>query len=78
MIRDGAKLSPPVSRLVHEIKSPLCNIYLACDVLNDSDLGETQRICLEIIMRGSVRINNLTDSILCSLETGEGDNKPAR
>lgn len=58
------KLSPPVSLLVHEIKNPLCNIYLACDALSLSDLDETQRICVEIISRGSARINNLTDIIL--------------
>ena len=65
------RLPGPVSRLVHEVRNPLCNIYLACDMLGLSDLDETQRICLDIVTRGSVRVNDLIESILKSDEIRE-------
>lgn len=52
------------SALVHEIRNPLCNITMACDVLNLSSLDEEQRECLNIIMRGSFRVGELINTIL--------------
>lgn len=58
------RLPGSVSRLVHELRNPLCNIYLACDMLDLTGLDEVQRICLDIITRGSIRVNDLIESIL--------------
>src|ERR1700755_2142839 len=58
------KLTQPVSSAVSEIKNPLCNIYLAAEMLNLTDLDEEQQACLGIIMRGSTRINNMVSTIL--------------
>jgi len=54
-MKDGARSSSPgyFSALVHEVRNPLCNIKLACDVLNLTNLDEEQRACLNIVMRGS-------------------------
>ena len=52
------------SALVHEVRNPLCNINLACGMLHLSSLDEEQRECLQIIMRGSERINDLIDNVL--------------
>ena len=54
------------SALVHEVRNPLCNIKLACDVLNLTNLDDEQRACLQIIMRGSARINDLINTLLGS------------
>jgi len=47
-----------------EVGNPLCNINLACSLLNSSNLDEEQSECLQIIMRGSERINDLITDIL--------------
>jgi signal transduction histidine kinase len=52
------------SALVHEVRNPLCNIKLACDVLNLTKLDEEQRACLNIVIRGSTRINELINTLL--------------
>jgi nitrogen-specific signal transduction histidine kinase len=60
--------TPSVSLLVHEIRNPLCNIYLAYDALQLADIGDERQTCLDIIMKGAVRINKLIDAILASPE----------
>jgi len=52
------------SALIHEIRNPLCNITLACDALNLTNLDEEQRTCVSIIARGSARINGLISTLL--------------
>ncbi len=70
------QLHSSFSFYVNEIKNPLCNIYLACDILSQTDLNEEQKICLGIIMRGSARINNLVSTTLSFPPTGEAVNRP--
>jgi signal transduction histidine kinase len=57
--------------LAHEVRNPLCNINLACDMLKFANLDEEQRTCLDIIMRGSTRINDLINILLKSEEVEE-------
>jgi signal transduction histidine kinase len=52
------------SALVHEVRNPLCNIKLAGEVLHLTNLDEEQRACLNIILRGSERINDLVNTLL--------------
>jgi len=63
---EGTKDKPAgyFSALVHEVRNPLCNINLACSMLDLTNLNEEQRECLHIIMRGSERIKDLTNNIL--------------
>jgi len=65
-INEGGRNSSPgyFSALVHEVRNPLCNIKLACDVLNLTNLDDEQRAYLQIIMRGSTRINDLINTLL--------------
>jgi signal transduction histidine kinase len=53
-----------VSALAHEIRNPLCNINLALELLNLTQLDEEQRQYLGIIMRGSGRIKDLVNRLL--------------
>lgn len=50
--------------LVHEVRNPLNNIKLACDMLNSTNLDEEQRACLNIVMRGANRINDMISTLL--------------
>jgi len=60
----GSSSTGYFSALVHEVRNPLCNIKLACDVLNLTILDEEQRAYLNIVMRGSTRINELINTLL--------------
>jgi signal transduction histidine kinase len=60
------KATASLSQLLHEVKNPLCNIYLACDMLKMSDLSEEQRISLSIILRASWRIHEQLNTIMRS------------
>jgi len=70
------QLHPPASFFLNEIKNPLCNIYLASDLLKETSLDDQQRIYLGIIMRGASRINNLLNSILHSPPENEAEDEP--
>ena len=65
-MKDGGRSSSAgyFSALVHEVRNPLCNIKLACDVLHLTNMDEEQRACLNIVMRGSSRINELINTLL--------------
>lgn len=60
-----------VSALAHEVRNPLCNINLAVEMLNFTNLDGDQRQYLEIIMRGSGRIKDLIKTLLVSDATDE-------
>src|ERR1700752_3249413 len=59
------------SVLVHEVRNPLCNIGLALEMLKATTLDEEQKQYLNIIMRGSVRINDLLITLLTADQTKE-------
>jgi signal transduction histidine kinase len=60
-----------VSALVHEVRNPLCNIGLALEMLDLTNLDAEQREYLDIITRGSCRIKDLVNTLLRSGEIGE-------
>ena len=51
-------------KLVREVRNPLCNIMLACDLLKISGLDAEQAKYLDIVNRASVRINQQVDRLL--------------
>src|ERR1700743_1501760 len=53
-----------VSALAHEIRNPLCNITLALELLNLTQLDEEQRQYAGVIMRGYARIKDLVSRLL--------------
>jgi len=66
---------PPISKkqsgqfgsaLAHEIRNPLTNINLAVEVLKHLISDNAQQTYLDIIMRGSTRINDLINELLKS------------
>jgi len=61
-----------VPLLVHEARNPLCNINLACDLLNGTRLDEEQRKYIDIIIRNSDLIGGMINSILITGGAGEG------
>jgi len=60
-----------VSALAHEIRNPLSNINLAVEMLKSGVIDEDQKIYLDIILRGSARINDLIVDLLLSFEAKE-------
>jgi signal transduction histidine kinase len=60
-----------VSALAHEVRNPLSNINLAVEMLKSSSIDEDQKIYLDIILRGSGRINDLITDLLLSFEEKE-------
>jgi signal transduction histidine kinase len=50
--------------LAHEVRNPLSNINLAVEMLKSIIRQEDQKIYLNIIMRSSVRINDLINELL--------------
>ena len=56
------------SFLVHEVRNPLSNINLAVEMLQASLIDEDQKIYLDIIMRGSRRINVIVTDLLTAGE----------
>jgi two-component system, sensor histidine kinase and response regulator len=66
LLHTKRKATDSLSQLLHEVKNPLCNIYLACDMLKMSELTEEQQISVSIIVRASWRINDQLNTILCS------------
>lgn len=65
-----------VSALAHEIRNPLCNINLALELLNLTQLDEEQRQYLGIIMRGSGRIKDLVNRLLTLDPANEVNHEP--
>jgi len=58
------------SVLVHEMRDPLSNINLAVEMLQSMIKEDDQLIYLDIILRGSVRINDMVIELLTSCERG--------
>jgi len=54
------------SALAHEVRNPLSNINLAAGMLKTMITDDDQKMYLDIIMRGSVRINDLVKDFLNS------------
>jgi len=52
------------SVLAHEIRNPLTSITLAVQMLQSVVTDDKQRACLDIIMRGSVRISGMITELL--------------
>lgn len=50
--------------LAHEVRNPLTNINLSVEMLNSTIMDAELRSYLDIIMRGSARINQLINEIL--------------
>jgi signal transduction histidine kinase len=69
--RTKSKPAEYVSALVHEVRNPLCNINLAMEMLDLTNLDEEQREYLNIITRGSCRIKDLVNTLLTSGQIGE-------
>ncbi|MDP4149528.1 MAG: HAMP domain-containing sensor histidine kinase [Bacteroidota bacterium] len=58
------------SALAHEVRNPLSNIGLAVDMLRTPVSKEDQDLYLDIIMRGSARINDLVTGLLTGAHAG--------
>jgi signal transduction histidine kinase len=52
------------SALAHEVRNPLTNINLAAEMLQSATGKDEQKIYLDIIKRGSGRINDLVNDLL--------------
>ena len=52
--------------LAHEVRNPLTNIGLAVEMLRSTELTDIQKLYIDIIMRGSGRINDLVTDLLTS------------
>jgi signal transduction histidine kinase len=59
------------SALAHEVRNPLSNINLAVEMLKTTMKTEEQKIFLDIILRGSGRINDLVTDLLASTQAEE-------
>jgi signal transduction histidine kinase len=60
-----------VTALAHEVRNPLSNINLAVEMLRSTIIGEDQKLYLDIIMRGSERINDQIAALLTSCQPDE-------
>ena len=70
------KATPFASALAHEVRNPLTNINLAVEMLRSTLKDIDQRLYLDIILRGSDRINDLVTDLL---QLCQGDDlKPAK
>jgi signal transduction histidine kinase len=59
------------SAMAHEVRNPLTNVNLAVEMLKTSTLNDEQKMYLDIISRGTGRINDLVTEILLSYTTNE-------
>ncbi|AFY71897.1 response regulator receiver sensor signal transduction histidine kinase (plasmid) [Thalassoporum mexicanum PCC 7367] len=50
--------------VVHDLRNPLSNIFLAIDILNRTDLSENQKNKIDRILSAAERLNSLVDDIL--------------
>ncbi len=57
-----------VTVLAHEVRNPLTNINLAVDMLECADKDDDPKLYLDIIRRGSTRINHLICELLKNQE----------
>jgi signal transduction histidine kinase len=57
--------------LAHEIRNPLSTINLAVEMLKLTNDEHEKKTCLDIIMRNSLRINNLLTDLLTSYQLDE-------
>ncbi|HSZ86763.1 MAG TPA: ATP-binding protein [Puia sp.] len=57
--------------LAHEIRNPLSTINLAVDMLKLTNDEHEKKTCLDIIVRNSLRINNLLTDLLNSYQLDE-------
>jgi signal transduction histidine kinase len=57
--------------LAHEVRNPLTNINLAAEMLKVMLVDEEQKVFLDIILRGSARINDLVADLLVSSQAIE-------
>jgi len=57
--------------LAHEVRNPLTNINLAAEMLKAMLKDDEQKVFLDIIMRGSARINDLVADLLASSQAAE-------
>lgn len=57
--------------LAHEVRNPLSNINLAVEMLKTTMKTEEQLIFLDIVLRGSGRINDLVTDLLASTQAEE-------
>jgi len=60
-----------ISALAHEIRNPLSTINLAGEMLKSMTSTEEQKTFLDIILRGSVRINDILTELFTSLKPDE-------
>jgi len=58
------KATPFASALAHEVRNPLTNINLAVEMLQATLKDKDQQLYLDIILRGSGRINDLVTDLL--------------
>lgn len=59
------------SALAHEIRNPLSTIKLSAEMLQSMTTDDNQKVFLDIIIRGSMRINDILTDLLVSSCTGE-------
>ncbi|MEI9913168.1 MAG: HAMP domain-containing sensor histidine kinase [Bacteroidota bacterium] len=52
------------SALAHEVRNPLTNINISAEMLKHLITDDAQKVYLDIIMRSSIRINNLVNELL--------------
>lgn len=60
-----------VTALAHEVRNPLSNINLAVEMLRSTITDDDQKLYLDIIMRGSERINVQIADLLTSCQPDE-------
>jgi len=60
-----------LAALVHEVRNPLANVNLAADMLKTIITSEDQKLYLDIIMRNSIRINNVLTDMLRTFQPDE-------
>lgn len=56
-------LSRITAMIVHDIKNPLNNILLTCSAMEEMQLQDEQKDCVELIRRNSNRINTLMNEL---------------
>jgi signal transduction histidine kinase len=63
------------SLLAHEVRNPLTNIDLSIEMLLSGVKNEERKTYLDIIMRSSIRINELINELIkCQKENGSKPN----
>jgi len=60
-----------IPELAHEIRNPLTNINLAVQMLQSLVSGDDQKLYLDIILRGSSRINDMVTDLLIPVRDDE-------